>query len=156
MSSKNNYEQRTLHVQKIPQNLRPDCKEMNDYNKVKEVSSKNNYKQRTPHVQKKPQTLRPDCKETNDCNKVEEVSSKNNYEQRTPHVQKKPQNLPPGCKETNDCNKIKEVIDNFHENPINQNKVNQFSIFNAKFTLNNVSSKLEDDLSKILSENLYN
>ncbi|CAB4481387.1 unnamed protein product [Rhizophagus irregularis] len=76
------------------------------------------------------------------------MSSKNDHEQRTPYVQKinlsnlrtrrKPQKLYPDCKETNDCNKIEEVIDdNFHENPIKQNKVNQFSIFNAKFTLNN-------------------
>ncbi|CAB4428409.1 unnamed protein product [Rhizophagus irregularis] len=75
------------------------------------------------------------------------MSSKNDHEQRTPYVQKinlsnlrtrrKLQKLYPDCKETNDCNKIEEVIDNFHENPIKQNKVNQFSIFNAKFTLNN-------------------
>ncbi|CAB5216242.1 unnamed protein product [Rhizophagus irregularis] len=75
------------------------------------------------------------------------MSSKNDHEQRTPYVQRinlnnmrtrsKPQNLCPNCKEMNDCNKIEEVIDNFHENPIKQNKVNQFSIFNAKFTLNN-------------------
>ncbi|CAB4390460.1 unnamed protein product [Rhizophagus irregularis] len=74
------------------------------------------------------------------------MSSKNDHEQRTPNIQKinlsnmrtrrKPQRLCPYCKETNDCNKIEEVIDNFHENPIKQNKVNSFSIFNAKFTLN--------------------
>ncbi|PKC56849.1 hypothetical protein RhiirA1_473400 [Rhizophagus irregularis] len=61
------------------------------------------------------------------------MSSKNDHEQRTPYVQKinlsnlrtrrKPQKLYPDCKETNDCNKIEEVIDdNFHENPIKQNK----------------------------------
>jgi hypothetical protein len=74
------------------------------------------------------------------------MSSKNDLEQRTPYVQRvnlsnirtrsKPQKPYPNCKETNDCNKIEEVIDNFHENPIKQNKVNSFSIFNAKFTLN--------------------
>ncbi|CAB4481388.1 unnamed protein product [Rhizophagus irregularis] len=75
------------------------------------------------------------------------MSSKNDHEQRTPYVQRinlsnmrsrsKPQKLCPDCtKEMNDCNKIEKVIDNFHENPIKQNKVNQFSIFNAKFTLN--------------------
>ncbi|CAB4428406.1 unnamed protein product [Rhizophagus irregularis] len=73
------------------------------------------------------------------------MSSKNDHEQRTPYVQRvnlsnirtrsKPQKPCPDCKETNDCNKIEEV--NFHENPIKQNKVNSFSIFNAKFTLNN-------------------
>ncbi|CAB4428407.1 unnamed protein product [Rhizophagus irregularis] len=74
------------------------------------------------------------------------MSSKNDPEQSTPYVQRinlsnmrtrrKSQKLCPDCKETNDCNKIEEVIDNFHENPIKkQNKVNQFSIFNAKFTL---------------------
>jgi hypothetical protein len=62
------------------------------------------------------------------------MPSKNDHEQRTPYVQRinlsnmrtrsKPQKLCPGCKETNDCNKIEEIID---ENPINQNKVNQFS-----------------------------
>ncbi|PKY24048.1 hypothetical protein RhiirB3_438464 [Rhizophagus irregularis] len=86
------------------------------------------------------------------------MSSKNDHEQRIPYVQKinlsnmrtrrKSQKLCPDCKETNDCNKIEEVIDNFHENPIKRNKVNQFSIFNAKFTLNN---ELE---SKIFSNNL--
>ncbi|PKY54899.1 hypothetical protein RhiirA4_473959 [Rhizophagus irregularis] len=61
------------------------------------------------------------------------MSSKNDHEQRTPYVQKinlsnlrtrrKLQKLYPDCKETNDCNKIEEVIDNFHENPIKQNKI---------------------------------
>ncbi|CAB4428418.1 unnamed protein product [Rhizophagus irregularis] len=75
------------------------------------------------------------------------MPSKNDHEQKTPYVQRinlsnmrtrrKSQKLCPDCKETNDCNKIEEVIDNFHENPIKRNKVNQFSIFNAKFTLIN-------------------
>uniref|UniRef100_U9SYP0 Uncharacterized protein n=1 Tax=Rhizophagus irregularis (strain DAOM 181602 / DAOM 197198 / MUCL 43194) TaxID=747089 RepID=U9SYP0_RHIID len=61
------------------------------------------------------------------------MSSKNDHEQRTPYVQRinlsnmrsrsKPQKLCPDCtKEMNDCNKIEKVIDNFHENPIKQNK----------------------------------
>ncbi|EXX67502.1 uncharacterized protein OCT59_002996 [Rhizophagus irregularis] len=65
------------------------------------------------------------------------MSSKNDHEQRTPYVQRKPQKLCLDCKEKNDCSKIEEVIDNFHENHIKPNKVNSFSIFNAKFTLNN-------------------
>ena len=73
------------------------------------------------------------------------MPSKNDHEQRTPYVQRinlsnmrtRRKSQSPDCKETNDCNKIEEVIDNFHENPIKRNKVNQFSIFNAKFTLNN-------------------
>ncbi|GET63591.1 hypothetical protein GLOIN_2v1872373 [Rhizophagus irregularis DAOM 181602=DAOM 197198] len=86
------------------------------------------------------------------------MSSKNDHEQRTPYVQKnnlsnmrtrrKSQKLCPDCKETNDCDKIEEVIDNFHKNPIKQNKVNQFSIFNAKFNLSN------EQLEKIFSNNL--
>ncbi|CAB4428414.1 unnamed protein product [Rhizophagus irregularis] len=75
------------------------------------------------------------------------MSSRNNHEQKlhmfkrinlsNMRTRSKPQKLCPDCKETNDCNKIEEVIDNFHENPIKQNKVNSFSIFNARFTLNN-------------------
>ncbi|CAB4428411.1 unnamed protein product [Rhizophagus irregularis] len=67
--------------------------------------------------------------------------TKNSYAQRinssNMRTRRKPQKLCPDCKETNDCNKIEEVIDNFHENPIKPNKVNSFSIFNAKFTLIN-------------------
>ncbi|RGB24143.1 hypothetical protein C1646_773503 [Rhizophagus diaphanus] len=61
------------------------------------------------------------------------MTSRNNHEQKTPYAQRinlsnmktrnKPQKLCPNCKETNDCNKIQEVIDNFHENPIKQNKL---------------------------------
>ncbi|RGB41208.1 hypothetical protein C1646_752384 [Rhizophagus diaphanus] len=43
-------------------------------------------------------------------------------------------------------NKIEEVNDNFYKNPIKKNKINQFSIFNAKFTSNNnkYSSTIEN------------
>ncbi|PKC71044.1 hypothetical protein RhiirA1_454022 [Rhizophagus irregularis] len=55
------------------------------------------------------------------------------------------------CKEMSDsiklisskANKTEEVIDDFYKNPIKKNKVNQFSIFNAKFAL-------DYDLSKFL------
>ncbi|CAB4389902.1 unnamed protein product [Rhizophagus irregularis] len=72
-------------------------------------------------------------------------------EQGTPLItRRRPQKLCP--KETNNLNKIEEVIDNFHENPVKQNKVNQFSIFNVKFTPNNIPCELEEELSKILLE----
>ncbi|CAB4481404.1 hypothetical protein RhiirA5_430665 [Rhizophagus irregularis] len=61
------------------------------------------------------------------------------------------------CKETSDSiklfsskvNKIEEATDNFYKNPIKKNKINQFSIFNAKFTLNNAPCELEYDLSNL-------
>ncbi|CAB5383276.1 hypothetical protein RhiirA5_420343 [Rhizophagus irregularis] len=104
------------------------------------------------------------------------MSSKN-YDQKTHgtqpyHVQKirldnnadrlKNQKACPDCKETSDSvklisskvNKIEEVNDNFHKNLIKKNKLNQFSIFNAKFTLNNIQCELEYDLSKFTLENL--
>ncbi|CAG8753499.1 hypothetical protein GLOIN_2v1789812 [Rhizophagus irregularis DAOM 181602=DAOM 197198] len=77
------------------------------------------------------------------------MSSKNDHEQRTPNIQKinlsnmrtirKPQRLCPYCKETNDCNKIEEVIDNFHENPIKQNKAKSTLGQLAKISSNNLS-----------------
>ncbi|CAB4376583.1 unnamed protein product [Rhizophagus irregularis] len=67
------------------------------------------------------------------------------------------------CKEMSDSvklfsskvNKIEEVINNFYKNPIKKNKNNHFSIFNAKFTLNNIPCELEYDLSKFSLENLH-
>ncbi|RIA95168.1 hypothetical protein C1645_817006 [Glomus cerebriforme] len=64
------------------------------------------------------------------------------------------------CKETNDCislfsnkvNKIEEIVNDFHKNI--PKKKTEFSIFNAKFTLNNVPCELEYDLSKFTLENL--
>ncbi|PKY34652.1 hypothetical protein RhiirB3_454572 [Rhizophagus irregularis] len=79
------------------------------------------------------------------------MSSKNDHEQRTPYVQRinlsnmrsrsKPQKLCPDCtKEMNDCNKIEKVIDNFHENPIKQNK--------AKSTLGQLAKIFSNNLSQ--------
>ncbi|PKB93439.1 hypothetical protein RhiirA5_441282 [Rhizophagus irregularis] len=78
------------------------------------------------------------------------MSSKSDLEQRTPYVQRvnlsnirtrsKPQKPCPNCKETNDCNKIEEVIDNFHENPIKQNK--------AKSTLGQLAKIFSNNLSQ--------
>ncbi|PKC72225.1 hypothetical protein RhiirA1_452582 [Rhizophagus irregularis] len=101
------------------------------------------------------------------------MSSKN-YGQKTcgtpPYVQKiqfenkikktNPPKICSDCEEMSDSvklfsskvNKVEEVNDNFYKNPIKKNKINQYSIFNAKFTLNNVSCELEYDLSKILQQ----
>ncbi|CAB4481409.1 hypothetical protein RhiirA1_429334, partial [Rhizophagus irregularis] len=76
---------------------------------------------------------------------------------------RKPPKICSDCKETSDSvklfsnkvNKLEEVIDNFYKNPIKKNKNNQFSIFNAKFTLNNVPCELEYDLSKFSLDNLH-
>ncbi|PKC69513.1 hypothetical protein RhiirA1_455920 [Rhizophagus irregularis] len=107
------------------------------------------------------------------------MSSKN-YDQKTRgtppyHVQKirldnnanrlkkrKFQKACPDCKETSDSvklfsskvNKIEEVIKNYYKTPLNKNKNNKTSIFNAKFTLNNIQCELEYDLSKFTLENL--
>ena len=75
----------------------------------------------------------------------------------------RPPKLCPDCKETSDCfnlisnkiNRIKEIINNFDKNLQKRSAcANQFSIFNAKFTLNNVPCELEYDLSKFSLENL--
>src|ERR1700722_13566213 len=79
-------------------------------------------------------------------------------------IRKRPPKFCPDCKETSNCvkflsnkvNKIEEVIDNFYKNSSDKKytKSNQLSIFNAKFTLNNVPCELEYDLSKFTLENL--
>ena len=67
-------------------------------------------------------------------------------------VRRKPPKLCPDCKETNDCvncklNRIEKLVDNFPKTyPKKDTK--QSSIFNVKFTLNNVPCELEYDLSK--------
>lgn len=76
-------------------------------------------------------------------------------------IRKRPPNNCPDCKETSDCvklisnkiNKIEEIVNNFDKNLQKRNE-NQFSTFNAKFTLNNVCCELEYDLSKFTLENL--
>ncbi|CAB4481408.1 uncharacterized protein OCT59_002970 [Rhizophagus irregularis] len=86
------------------------------------------------------------------------MSSKN-YGQKTCETPQIPK-FCSDCEEMSDSvklfsskvNKIEEVNDNFYKNPIKKNKINQFSIFNAKFTLNNIPCELEYDLSKILQQ----
>ncbi|RGB41219.1 hypothetical protein C1646_752398 [Rhizophagus diaphanus] len=63
------------------------------------------------------------------------------------------------CKDTNDSvnllsnkvNRIEAIINNFKNLPRNKPEL---SLFNAKFTLNNVSCELEYDLSNFTLENL--
>jgi hypothetical protein len=76
-------------------------------------------------------------------------------------IRRKPPKLCPDCKETNDCvkllsdklNRIEEQVDNFPKT-FPKKVSNKFSVFNAKFTLNNVPCELEYDLSKFTFENL--
>ena len=96
--------------------------------------------------------------------------SSNNYDQRS-YIQKinldnnsrrtrsKPPKLCPYCKETSNCvklfsnkvNKIEEIVDGLKNLP---QKTDQFSIFKAKFTLNNVPCELEYNLSNFALEDL--
>lgn len=67
----------------------------------------------------------------------------------------------PDCKETDDCvklfsnklNKIEEIVNDFHKK-CPKRKIEKCSIFNVKFTLNNVPCELEYDLSQFNLENL--
>ena len=67
----------------------------------------------------------------------------------------------PDCKETKDCiklisskvNRIEEIVNNFDAN-LPKWETNQFAIFKAKFTLNNIPCELEYDLSNFTLENL--
>ena len=76
-------------------------------------------------------------------------------------IRKRPSSHCLDCKETSDCvnlisnkiNRIEEIINNFDKNLQKKNPI-QFSIFNAKFTLNNVPCELEHDLSKFSLEHL--
>ncbi|GES95489.1 hypothetical protein GLOIN_2v1782088 [Rhizophagus clarus] len=75
-------------------------------------------------------------------------------------IRKKPLKPCPNCKETIDCvklvsnkvDKIEEIINNFKN--LQKKKSDKFSIFKAKFTLNNVPCELEYDLSNFTLENL--
>ncbi|CAB4390503.1 unnamed protein product [Rhizophagus irregularis] len=66
----------------------------------------------------------------------------------------------PNCEVTTDCinlfsnklNRIEEVVNNYKNFP--KNKTEKISVFNAKFTLNNVPCELEYDLSNFTLENL--
>ncbi|GET63593.1 hypothetical protein GLOIN_2v1773332 [Rhizophagus irregularis DAOM 181602=DAOM 197198] len=55
----------------------------------------------------------------------------------------------------NKANKTEEVIDDFYKNPIRKSKINQFSIFNARFTLNNVSLRIIIRFIKISLKKLH-
>ncbi|GES95499.1 hypothetical protein GLOIN_2v1781086 [Rhizophagus clarus] len=76
-------------------------------------------------------------------------------------VRRKPPKFCHNCKETNDCvkiisskvNKIEEIVNNFYTNLPKKNN-QQFSTFNAKFTLNNVPCEVEYDLSEFSLDNL--
>ncbi|RGB41202.1 hypothetical protein C1646_752375 [Rhizophagus diaphanus] len=65
------------------------------------------------------------------------------------------------CEESNDyikllsskVSRIEEIVDNFMNLPKNKTE-NKLSIFNAKFSLNNVPCELEYDLSNFTLENL--
>ncbi|PKC14870.1 hypothetical protein RhiirA5_495028 [Rhizophagus irregularis] len=102
------------------------------------------------------------------------MSSKN-YGSRTcgkPYVQKiklnnnkrtrrKPSKLCSDCEETNDyikllsskVSRIEKIVDNFKNLPKNKTE-NKLSVFNAKFSLNNVPCEMEYDLSNFTLENL--
>ncbi|RIA95170.1 hypothetical protein C1645_817009 [Glomus cerebriforme] len=76
-------------------------------------------------------------------------------------TRRNPPKMCPDCKETNDCvklfsnkvNKIEQVVNDFYKN-CSKKRIDNFSIFNTKFTLNNVPCELEYDLSKFSLENL--
>ncbi|CAI2168024.1 8402_t:CDS:1 [Funneliformis geosporum] len=84
----------------------------------------------------------------------------NNTNRKT---RKKPPKLCPECKETNNCvktfagkiNKIEEVVDNYYKNTPKKNTV-KFSMFNAKFTINEVPCEIEYDLSCFTFDELQN
>ncbi|GBB89642.1 hypothetical protein RclHR1_01640004 [Rhizophagus clarus] len=103
--------------------------------------------------------------------------SSNNYGQKmSSYIQKirldnnackikkrKPLKICSDCKETDDSiklfsselDKLEEVIEELYKNPIKKNNNHQISIFNAKFTLNNIPCELEYDLSKFSLDNLH-
>jgi hypothetical protein len=76
-------------------------------------------------------------------------------------TRRKPPKICNNCTETNDyvnlfskkVNKIEEIVDNFKNHP--KKKPVKISIFNTKFTLNNVPCELEYDLSNFTLENLH-
>lgn len=69
--------------------------------------------------------------------------------------------LCPNCEVTTDCinlfsnkvNRIEEAVNNYYKN-FPKKKTEKFSVFNAKFTLNNIPCELEYDLSKFTLENI--
>jgi len=105
------------------------------------------------------------------------MSSSRNHEQRArgmPYVRKiqlidgnnqrsrrKPPRPCSDCKDTNDLvkfvsskvDRIEEIVNDFHENPPRR-KVQRFSLYNAKFTVNSVPCELEYDLSNFTIDEL--
>src|ERR1043165_5804143 len=104
------------------------------------------------------------------------MSSSRSYEQKArmmPYVKKiqlinndkrsrrKPPKLCPDCKDTNNCvklfsskvNRIEEIVNDFYKNlPVQRTE--QFSLYSAKFTINNVPCELEYDLTNFTIEEL--
>ena len=89
---------------------------------------------------------------------VQKINLSNHDSRRT---KRRPPKLCSDCNESNNyirifsnkVSRIEEIINNFDKN-LQKKNANQFSIFNAKFTLNNVPCELEYDLSKFTLENL--
>ena len=87
---------------------------------------------------------------------VRKISLSNNYRR----IKRKSQKPCPACKETNDCikllsnkvSKIEEIVDNFKN--VQKKRTDKLSMFNMKFSLNDVPCELEYDLSKFTLENL--
>ena len=71
-------------------------------------------------------------------------------------VRKNPPKLCPDCNHdwvNSKLNRIEELVENFPKN-FPKKDSNKFSIFNARFTLNDVPCELEYDLPKFTFENL--
>ncbi|RIA95167.1 hypothetical protein C1645_817005 [Glomus cerebriforme] len=76
-------------------------------------------------------------------------------------TRRNPPKMCPDCKETNDCvklfsnqvNKIEQTVNDFYKR-FPKKQIDNFSIFNVKFTLNDVPCELDYDLSKFNLENL--
>ncbi|GBC00961.1 hypothetical protein RclHR1_04010008 [Rhizophagus clarus] len=88
---------------------------------------------------------------------VQKIKLSNNNKR----TRRKPSKLCPDCKDANDyiellsskVSKIEEIVDNFKNLPKNKTN-NKLSLFNAKFSLNNIPCELEYDLSNFTLENL--
>uniref|UniRef100_A0A1D1YSL3 Uncharacterized protein n=1 Tax=Anthurium amnicola TaxID=1678845 RepID=A0A1D1YSL3_9ARAE len=88
---------------------------------------------------------------------VQKINLSNNNNKKT--KRKSPPKLCFNCKETKDCvnlfsnkvNRIEEIINSFHKNSKNTERISKF---NAKFTLNTTPCELEYDLSNFTLENL--
>ncbi|CAI2161518.1 1442_t:CDS:1 [Funneliformis geosporum] len=75
-------------------------------------------------------------------------------------ARRKPPKFCLDCKETDNCvklfsnkvNKIEELVDNLYNNQ--KKKTEKFSIYNAKFTLNNIPCEIEYDLANFTLDEL--